>query len=347
VKTIFAALLLFLINYSLMYAKDSIQASFGIEYTTEVQTNFDKKYNWTNLLLLSAELPTERIDKRWKNGRFQLETISTYKLVDERIAPDLQTFSNIEEDNLFLNVFLAGYTHTFKNGFAFLGIRNVNQDYFASEYTSLFTNSSNGIHPTLAENFPVANYPLTAVCLHGEIDLSKKIALKSSFYNGTAGKLTGKSACFSVHPRRDGFFMLTEICYRSTAKKYRYYNVGVAYHSPQSSCVVWGGMEQCIWRSGEKSVGLLLQSSVSASNKSDCRRFHSAGILYTKANAQKNETLGLVFNRAIFQGISESAVEVTWRYEVNSFITFQPAFSYIVTGNRHYPVGLFRTYFVF
>jgi len=72
-----------LTGYSLLYAQDSIQAHVGVDYATEVQTNFGKKYNWVNLLSLSAELPTEKISRKWKNGTFNVELISIYKIFEE------------------------------------------------------------------------------------------------------------------------------------------------------------------------------------------------------------------------------------------------------------------------
>ncbi|MDR2511422.1 MAG: hypothetical protein LBC89_03000 [Bacteroidales bacterium] len=40
-----------------LFAQDSIRATFDLNYTTEIQSNFGKKYNWINLLSLSGEPP--------------------------------------------------------------------------------------------------------------------------------------------------------------------------------------------------------------------------------------------------------------------------------------------------
>jgi len=61
-----------LTGYSLLCAQDSIQAHVGVEYITEVQTNFNEQYNWVNLLSLFVELPTEKISKQWKHGNLKM-----------------------------------------------------------------------------------------------------------------------------------------------------------------------------------------------------------------------------------------------------------------------------------
>jgi hypothetical protein len=119
-------------NYSLLlFAQDNPQkATFNLDYTTEVQTNFGKKYNWVNLLSVSVGLQSEKISQRWTNGYLYAEFISVYKIFNKRIAGDLMTFSNIEEDNLPVNPFVLGYSHRWGKVSLFGGLRNVNNDYY-------------------------------------------------------------------------------------------------------------------------------------------------------------------------------------------------------------------------
>ena len=91
----------------------------------------------------------------------------------ERIINDLQTFSNIEEDNLPCAIAVLGYTRLVGNVTLFAGIRNLNEDYFTTPCMSLFTNSSCGIFPTLSANYPIANYPLAALCLDYKMTLGR------------------------------------------------------------------------------------------------------------------------------------------------------------------------------
>jgi porin len=126
----------------------------------------------------------------WHGAEWQTNLISTHNMrlsrgKDWSVADDNQVFSNIMLDSqlpLALSVF--GITQNISERFSvFLGVRNLNVDYFTSPCTALFTNSSDGIFPTLADNWHLANYPTSAMCLHLEWNPSPKLTWKNSLYN--------------------------------------------------------------------------------------------------------------------------------------------------------------------
>ena len=98
-----------------------------------------------------------------KGFRIDLGSISIAKTRPERLIDDRQGFSNIEADNLPFSLSVAGLSFSRGASCLFAGLRNMNEDYFASPVTSLFTNSSCGIFPTIAANYPIANYPLSSL----------------------------------------------------------------------------------------------------------------------------------------------------------------------------------------
>ena len=140
---------------------------FSAVYTTEVQYDFKKKMNWCNLLRLEGTIDVG------KYGTFDLATIHFYKTGKDRIADDLQTFSNIEEDNVPGAFAIMGYSVRIKNSVIFLGVRNLNEDYFTAPGMSLFTTSSYGIFSTLSCNYPIANYPLSVLCIDYILPIDK------------------------------------------------------------------------------------------------------------------------------------------------------------------------------
>lgn len=96
------------------------------------------------------------------SNSFSIEasTISIAKTREERLVDDLQTFSNIEEDNLPLALAVCGANWQINDKHSlFFGIRNMNEDYFTSPVTSFFTNSSCGVYPTISANYDIANTP--------------------------------------------------------------------------------------------------------------------------------------------------------------------------------------------
>jgi len=322
-----------------------------VEYYTEVQTNFGKKFNWVNLLSLMGELPTEKINKRWKNGSFNIDLISIYSVFNERIADDLMDFSNIDEDNLIINPFLLGYTHRWEKVSLFGGVRNVNHDYFTTPYTSLFTNSSAGIFPTLSINLPLANYPLSAVGLHVEYQPTGKWLFKSSLYNGIAhDPRQNPLRSFIVNPREDGISSISELRYTQNKFVNGTYSLGIAVHAfgrqYKTTYSIWGTVEQALFNNDQKEVGLLLQGGIAPSKKNECTFYYAAGGyfagLFTK---QKKDKLGMYFNDAIFTDTREQSMEITWQYQIMDAIAIQPTFHYIRTGNEITYIGLFRAIF--
>lgn len=93
----------------------------------------------------------------------EMASISIAETHERPLIDDWQGFSNIEEENTPLALAVLGIRWQLKKSFLFVGVRNLNEDYFTSPYTSLFTNSSCGIFPTLSVNYPIANYPLASI----------------------------------------------------------------------------------------------------------------------------------------------------------------------------------------
>ena len=322
----------------------------NLYYTTDIQSDFGKKANWVNLLELEGAC------RPWQNGEIAIHAISVWKTRKKRIADDLQTFSNIEEDNMALNIFRMGYMHYFKNFRLFGGIRNVNEDYFIADYTSLFTNSSCGIYPTLSINFPVANYPLSAMCLHGEFEISKTITLKNSLYNGTARELFSEGgSLFTVNPQCEGILNITELSYLSKTNKYEFYNIGGLLYTGNSfhtgnrdekskiNYTLWGSIEKVIYSLQHKSIGFLLQGSYAPADRNDCKYYYGLGAILSSIIPTRNENqLGLFFNHAVFRQDREQTLEITWKYMINRQIVLQPTIHCIHTNSSIKVVGLLR-----
>lgn len=156
------------INSYLSYAQ-----CFHGEYTTEWQWDMKKETNWVNLLKLNLSVPV------WNRmGSFEATTIHVAK-TNECIIDDWQTFSNIEEENELAAIAVLGYMHEWKECHLFVGIRNVYEDFFTSDVTSLFTNSSCGIFPTISE------YSLEVTWKR---HLNNSLAMQPSFHYISNGK---------------------------------------------------------------------------------------------------------------------------------------------------------------
>ena len=325
--------------------------NMALDYTTEIQTNFGKNYNWVNLLSLSGELPSEKISKRWKNGLFQIEIISINKIVEERITDDLQVFSNIEEDKLPISPFLLGYTHQWKKITLFGGVRNVNQDYFTTPYTSFFTHSSAGTFPTLSNNFPLANYPLSGVCLHFEYEPIQNLVFKSSLYNGVAHDLRKNPLrAFTVNLSNDGIFSISELSYTQNKFCSGTYSLGIALHAfgkqVNATYSIWGTVEQTVFNNDRKEIGCIIHGGFAPPAKNECSYYFATGCYFAGLlTKQKRDKLGIYLNATEISGIREQTLEITWQYQIIDAIAIQPTFHCIRTGKKITNIGLFRVLF--
>ena len=205
--------------FSLSHAQE-----FGGVYTTEWQWDMNKKTNWLNLLRLEMNLPLNN-----GKGAFEAATLHVAKSNDG-ILGDWQGFSNIEADNNVAAIAVLGYMHEWKQGHLFVGVRNVNEDFFTSDATALFLNSSCGIFPTIAASYPIANYPYSGLTLY--FDISKGgWTFKNSIYNGVGYNGWNRhDNPFLVRPKKDGIFNMSQLEYAYSGGQYF---AGAAIHTRQ------------------------------------------------------------------------------------------------------------------
>lgn len=324
---------------------------FSGEYTTEWQWDMKKKTNWVNLLKLDLTLPL------WKEGSLEAATIHVAK-TNECITDDWQTFSNIEEENNFAAIAILGYMHTWEKARLFAGVRNMNEDFFTSDITSLFTGSSCGIFPTISASYPIANYPLSGLTIYFDVNFGGW-TFKNSLYNGAGyNGWTRHNNPFLVRPKQDGVFDMAQAEYEY---KSGHYFAGVAMHSRQCpmdeegemspmeeslkkvSYAWWVYGEQSVWTVGEKKVFLMAQYSENTCRQNGCYRYGEIGCVYSGGSNR----IGLSGQYARFFQGTERSMELIWNKTLNESLSVQPTFQYIRNGNGNFTVLSARIHYSF
>lgn len=348
-------LILFSIAPCLSFAQE-----FSGELTSEWQWDMNKRTNWVNLLRLNMKLPLAN-----GKGAFEAATLHVAKTKEETILADWQGFSNIEADNMFAAIAVLGYMHTWQNAHLFVGVRNVNEDFFTSDVTSLFTNSSCGIFPTIAASYPIANYPFSGLTLYFDVTRGPW-TFKNSLYNGTGyNGWKGNDNPFLVRPKRDGVFNISQLEY--SAHDARYF-AGLTVHTRQhltcgqegfvttdgasasenddeelaptekttnkTTFAWWLYGEQPVWTAGDRSVVCMAQYSENTSRKNECYRYAEVGCAYRDS---LNEC-GLSGQYARFQEGNEWSMELTWRRQLSETVAVQPSFQYVNNANGRFTV---------
>ena len=347
----------------------SFAQEFSGELTSEWQWDMNKRTNWVNLLRLNMKLPLAN-----GKGAFEAATLHVAKTKEETILADLQGFSNIEADNMFAAIAVLGYMHTWQNAHLFVGVRNVNEDFFTSDVTSLFTNSSCGIFPTIAASYPIANYPFSGLTLYFDVTRGPW-TFKNSLYNGTGyNGWKGNDNPFLVRPKRDGVFNISQLEY--SAHDARYF-AGLTVHTRQhltcgqegfvttdgssasenngeeavstekttnkTTFAWWVYGEQPVWTAGDRSVVCMAQYSENTSRKNECYRYAEVGCAYRDS---LNEC-GLSGQYARFQEGNEWSMELTWRRQLSETVAVQPSFQYVNNANGQFTVLSARLYLSF
>lgn len=330
------------------------QPNFRLSYITEIQTDFKGGSNWLNLFRADV---SQSVGKAFT---LELASISFVKTQEESLANDLLTFSNIEEVNLPLAIALLGMRWDCGKSSLFLGIRNVNEDYFTSPCTSLFTNSSCGIFPTLSVNYPIANYPMASVSVNYTFT-SDAWMIQTSVYNGVGYNcFSGRENVFRFCPASDGIFNVTSINYRNNGGSYY---LGSAFHSrvpvddaqgtdettraaeaekearpgekTKVNVLVWGYAEQRL----SSRLHVMAQYSINPSSmKEGCRSYAGAGVVLHARNSE----LGLFTGYADFKPKYEWVTEITCKIPCLKNGYIQPAFHLIKNSRECNMVGMLR-----
>lgn len=311
--------------------------------TSEVQTNFGSLFKSVNLLQCNGSIHFAPKNS-YRGGNLSVQFITPLRTSDIAVCNDLQGFSNIEADNYFFTPFLFGYTQYLKKGLVFAGLRNVNEDYFTTDYTVLFTQSSAGIHPTLSGNFELPNYPFTAPGLFVEYLPEPHTRLRTSLYNGAAGTFSSSGPHpFHFDYNSYGIFILQDLLFEKWDFRV---NIGSMAHLSANiynrGSVVWGIIEKPIIETSSMELGVILEGSYAFMRNPSCRSFGSFGFVGDGLIGQKGKSI--IASQIFYSGYqsgNEFDLEINWIYRPLKYLQIQPALHLIVTDKVH-PVGLLR-----
>lgn len=300
---------LFIILSCLLPSLCSAQ-TFSGEYTAEWQWDMKRNTNWLNLLRLNLNVPV--FDGK---GTIEASTLHIAK-TGETIIADWQTFSNIEAENNVAAIAILGYMHEWQAAHLFVGVRNVNEDFFTSDITTLFINSSCGIFPTIAASYPIANYPFSGLTVYFDVSRGGW-TFRNSLYNGTGyNGWKRRDNPFLVRPAKDGVFNISQLEYAHSGA---HYFAGVAVHSRQYTVGTDGEMP----------------SADAAAHKTTC------------AYCDSLNQCGLSAQCARFRQGTEHSVELTYRRQLNRHIALQPSFQYINNTEGNFTALCARLYYSF
>jgi porin len=314
--------------------------------TTEADWNvINGRANMLSQLNLGLNIPL------WKGATLETNILAVRNLRLERgqsqhIATDRQVFSNIQlDEQLPPTLSVWGISQQVGSHLMiFAGVRNMNVDYFTSEYGSLFTNSSDGMYPTLADNWQLANYPEAALCLHFEWHINNNMTLRHSLYNGKTSKHLGGLLRFA--PQSDGIVDIAELDLKE------HYRLGMlngwqptnGEQQKRHITSLFSTVEQPLYQKNIE-IGLLFEAGCAFGDDANTSAYLGAGII-AKHLLRKNDQAGIQIHHAIYTDNShETDIEVTYRTSLTKHLYLQPAIHFIRTSSCYESIGLLRAVF--
>lgn len=287
----------------------------------------------------------------WQGGTVEASAIASY--TTGAVADDIQGVSNLDAgENRSFRLLKLGIGQQFGNWTLFAGLRNIDFDYFTTDYTSFFTGSSYGNFPTLSLNHPLPTYPLSALGVHVEYAPSENIVIKESLYAGSASDRFKRQ--FRVRPVDDGFFNIGSVTYTAESDdddfspvsymlSYSIARMPEEYGDMELHYAMFGNVEQPVATvHDEVQLGILAQGSW-CPVEGMCRGYAAVAMLGQWRNGMM---AGVACNRVFATNGDESDLEFTFSYPLLRYFTLTPSLHCIFTeGSKCNVVGMLRVSF--
>lgn len=287
----------------------------------------------------------------WKGGQFLVRGANSHGgEPSATLIGDLQVVSNIEAGN---HTFLyeVWYKQTISKLTATIGLQDLNGEFANSEVSSLFLNSSFGIHSVISSNIAAPIFPITKPGITLCADLSKKLTLKTAVYKGCP--IDFESNPYNLNwdlLYEDGLLWINEAQFSWTGsrEKSNVLKAGAFFHQHCEEGDLLPGEEEIVSRdygiylvgehqvssTAEENGGLKIFYQAGLSPRNDNFGYFGAGCSYTGLLSSKgSDVLGLAMASGMLNDDcrnNETTYELTYKVQLNQQIYIQPDLQYVV-----------------
>ncbi len=340
------------ISISQSNAQDTLCAhpksfTFQVSYIGEVASNFSGGIKtgttYLGLANLAAGFDTQKAGW-WKGGEFRINVANTHGgEPSANLVGDFQGVSNIEAGNLTF-LYELWYKQTIDNLSLTVGLQDLNTNFAKSQNGSIFTNSSFGIHSSIADNIPSPIYPLTALGATLQWNVPGRFNLQAAIFDGTPDD-------FENNPyntdwklsKNDGFLTIMEIQFPKSliTGLEGIYKIGGYYHQhndtidlEQQNFGFYFDGDQEIYKTRQGNLSVFSQVGLSPKKENTNNFYYSLGIhLNGISRKRPMDEAGIAIGLAGFgrtPSRNETAIELTYRIHANETISIKPDLQYII-----------------
>lgn len=188
--------------------------TFGGAYTGDIVGNLrggiKSGVAYLGMVSLNLDLDTETAGW-WSGGEAYAKLANTHGSEPSAdLVGDFQGVSNIEAGNLTW-IYELWYRQTLGALDITIGLQDLNATFASSEGGVLFTNSSFGVHSSIADNISSPIFPITALGFNADWQIRDKYNLRLALFDGVPDKIENNPA--GIHWRlskQDGYLLVTE-----------------------------------------------------------------------------------------------------------------------------------------
>lgn len=341
-------IILFVLGYTTSKAQSDSTAKvsafdFHASYIGDVVSNFGggikKGTTYLGLANLKAGFDTKQAGL-WKGGTAFINVGNTHGgEPSATLVGDFQGVSNIEAGNL---TFLYELWYKQQIGKVALkaGLQDLNADFAASENGALFSNSSFGIHSSIADNVAPPIFPLTALGANVQWKISESYLWKAAIFDGTPDDL--ESNPYNINwklSKNQGFLAVSEFQVNKSLLKGKTatYKFGVYFHQHGDTIDASqqnGGFYLVADQQITNKIAVFSQIGLSPKKMNSNNRYYSLGVNYTGLfGCRPDDQFGIAIAHAGIDNNSigsETAIELGYKCNINKNLYIKPDVQYII-----------------
>lgn len=321
----------------------SFNASYIGDWVVNMRGGIKTGSTYLGLANLKIGFDTEKA-RLWKGGSFFVNAGNTHGgEPSANLVGDFQGVTNIEAGNLTF-MYELWYKQQIDKITVTAGLQDLNVDFAATSYGASFNNSSFGIQSSIASNIPSPIFPLTALGVSLQWNISPTFSWEMALFDGTPDEY--ESNPYNIHwklSKNDGYLAISEwqlsasLLHNLEGK----YKLGVYTHrkcdSTQTTLHNYGLYiiaDQQIVKTDKGGVGLFSQLGWSPSK--NCNNYYcSLGVNWQAPFAcRENDMCGIAFAYAGIHnnnGVGgELSIEALYKAQLTKNLYLKPDIQYVV-----------------
>lgn len=317
--------------------------TFGGSYTGDVVSNLSGGIKtgttYLGMATINALFDTEK-SQWWKGGTAFIKLANTHGgEPSATLVGDFQGVSNIEAGNLTW-MYELWYRQSVGNFTFTAGLQDLNCNFAACDNGAIFTNSSFGVHSSLADNIPTPIFPLTALGFTAEWSFLDELNLKAAIFDGTPDDFENNPYNTNWQiSKEQGFTAVTELDVDKSllANRSACYKVGFYYHQ-HNDTVNEEQRNRGFYFVGDqqltKNIYMFSQIGISPKSLNTNNLYYSVGLRFHGLISKRpDDYFGCAVAHA---GIhdnpvgSETAIECVYQFNVFDNLYIRPDMQYII-----------------